>query len=94
MRGTVIESIKTFAESHHTIVLSLLLMAIFLYGWFEGTVYERRDWACASWIMGILILTAWIVYPATAVRICLGAAVFVGCVVGMIIYYRRRLPGS
>jgi len=85
-------SARSFLEGHRTIVFILFLTAIFLYGWFEGAVYNQRDWACASWILGLLMLAAWIVYPGTTVRICLGVVVFVSGAWLMIVYYRGRPP--
>ena len=87
-------SLRSFLGSHRTVVFILFLTAIFLYGWFEGAVYNQRDWACATWILGLLMLAAWIVYPGTTVRICLGAVVFVSGAMLMIVYYRGRLPRS
>jgi sorbitol-specific phosphotransferase system component IIBC len=82
--------VALFLDQHRTMLFVSLLIAIFLYGYFEGAVFKHRDWACATWIIGLLMLTAWIVYPATMVRIGGGIIVFVSGVALMTIYYRRR----
>jgi len=72
----------------------LLLTVILLFGYLEGAVFKRRDWACVTWFWGLAALTAWIVHALTAVRICIGAIVFVSGVILMIIYYRGTKRGK
>jgi hypothetical protein len=74
---------------HSTVLRVLLLVAIFLFGYLEGALFKRRDWACATWFTGLAALTAWIVYPLSTFRICTGAIVFISGVLLMAIYYRR-----
>jgi hypothetical protein len=80
---------KAFSDYHSTVLRILLLVAIFLFGYLEGVVFKRRDWASITWFWGLAALTAWIVYPLTTVPICLGGIVFVLGVGLIIIYYRR-----
>jgi hypothetical protein len=76
-------------------VLRILgLTVIFLIGYLEGAVLKRRDIACATWFWGLAALTAWIAYPLTIVRICIGAIVFVSGVILMITYYKRAKRGK
>jgi hypothetical protein len=80
-------------EHHATILRILVLLMIFLTGCFEGFLEPRhRDLACATWFLGLGALTAWIVYPLTTVRICLGVGAFVLGLVLMIVYYQSRVP--
>ena len=78
----------------HTLAVFALLVAIFLFGYLEGVVFKQRDWACATWILGLMGLAAWIIYPGTVVRICVGALVLISGVIFMTIYYKRGLPRS
>ena len=77
---------------HPTLIRFLLLAVIFLFGYLEGAVFEKRDLACATWFWGLAALTAWIVYPGTAIRVYAGIVVFVSGVFILIVYYRRRVP--
>ena len=70
----------------HTVALFALLTAIFLFGLLEGVVFKQPAWACATWIVGLMGLAAWIVYPGTVVRICLGALIVISGVILMTIY--------
>lgn len=80
---------NSFIDNHSTALRVLLLMAIFLSGYLEGAFFKQRELACVTWFTGLGALTAWIVYPLTTVRICIGAIVLVSGVILMIIYYRR-----
>jgi hypothetical protein len=78
----------------HTVAVFALLGAIFLFGYLEGAVFKQRDWACATWILGLVGLAVWIVYPGTVIRIGVGALVLISGVILMTIYYKRGLPRS
>jgi hypothetical protein len=78
---------NVLSDYHSGALRILLLTAIFLFGYLEGAVFKRKDWACATWFTGLAALTAWIVYPLTTVRICIGAIVLVSGVIVMTIYY-------
>lgn len=82
--------VNTPSDLNSTALRVLLLTAIFLFGYLEGAVFKRRDWACATWFWGLAALTAWIVYPLTAVHICSGTIVFVSGTVLIILFYRRK----
>ena len=59
-------------EYHDTILRIFFLIGIFLFGLFDKIVFKRKDWAYATWFLGLLAITAWIVYPMTTFRISLG----------------------
>ena len=80
---------NSLSDYQSTAFRVLLLIAIFLFGYLEGAVFKRRDWACATWFTGLAALTAWIVYPLTTLRICFGVIVLVFGVILMTIYYKR-----
>ena len=81
---------NSFFDEHYTALRVLLLTAIFLFGYLEGAVFKQRELACVTWFTGLAALTAWIVYPLTAIRMCIGAIVFVSGVILMTVYYRRK----
>ena len=71
------------------IVRVLILAAIFLGGYLEDKVLKRKDFACATWFLGLGGLTAWIAYPLTMGRMALSASTFIVIMALMIGYYRR-----
>jgi len=66
-----------------------LLAAIFLFGYFEGAVLHRRDLACVTWGIGLAALTAWVAFPFTVSRSCLGAVVLIAGISLIVFYYRQ-----
>lgn len=85
---------NTFFDDHSTVLRVVVLLAIFLSGYVEAAFFKLKDLACVTWFIGLAALTAWIVYPLTTVRICIGVIVFVAGVILMIIYYRRAKRGK
>jgi len=80
---------NSFIENHSTALRILVLIAIFLFGYVEAAFFKQRELVCVTWFTGLGALTAWIVYPLTTVRICIGVIMFVVGMILMIIYYRR-----
>jgi hypothetical protein len=76
-------------DSHSTVFGVLLLTAIFLSGYLEGAIFKQRELACATWFTGLGALTAWIIYPLTTIRICIGTIVLVSGLILLTSYYRR-----
>jgi hypothetical protein len=46
-------------------------------------------WACGTWAFGLVALTAWVAYPFTVGRSCLGAIVFIAGISLITLYYRQ-----
>ena len=80
---------NSFIEDHSMALRILVLIAIFLSGYVDSAFFKHRELACVTWFTGLGGLTAWIVYPLTMVRICIGVIVFVVGMILMIIYYRK-----
>lgn len=78
-----------FWSNTATFLRIALLTGVLLFGYFEGAVLHRRDWACVTWTAGLAALTAWVAYPFTTGRIYLGAIVFVAGVSLIALYYRQ-----
>ena len=78
-----------FLGSQPVILRVVLLVVIFLLGYFEGFVLKRPEWACATWFVALAALTAWITYPLTVIHICMGSVVLLSGTVVMTIYYKR-----
>ncbi len=66
------------------------LAVLFASGVFDAVVLKRKDWACATWFIGLAATTAWIASRLTAVRVGTGAVVFVAGLALMTAYYRRK----
>jgi hypothetical protein len=77
-------------ERHGTAMAVLALAAVFASGFFDAAILKRTDWACATWFMGLVSLTAWIAYSWTTASILAGAAVFASGLILLIVYYRSR----
>src|SRR5579883_1528005 len=45
-------------ERHGTAVAALVLAAVFASGFFDALVLKKKDWACATWFLGIVSLAA------------------------------------
>jgi hypothetical protein len=78
-----------FYDHHPTAARILLLAAIFVLGCvlaFGG----QRDLACVDWFFVLAVVTVWIGYPLTTLRICIGAAVFLFGLTLLVVYYRGR----
>jgi multisubunit Na+/H+ antiporter MnhC subunit len=72
----------------------VLLSAIFLFGLLEAAVFKQKDWACATWAVGIVALAVWIIYPGSEIRILLGLLVLVSGFALMILYYGKSASRS
>jgi hypothetical protein len=46
-----------------------VLTLIFVSGWVEDRLLQRRDIPCATWMIGLGALVAWIAYPMTLLRV-------------------------
>jgi hypothetical protein len=71
-------------------MIALFLIGLFLSGVFEALVLKRKDLACSTWLLELLILVGGVVYPLTTIRIVGGAVIFVFGVVLIVAYYRHR----
>jgi hypothetical protein len=69
------------------------LAVVFASGIFDALVLKRKDWACATWFIGLAATTAWIASGLTVARVCSGAVVFVAGLALMTMYYRRKSGG-
>jgi len=78
-------------ERHGTAVaaLALALAAVFASGFSDAAVLKKKDWACATWFVGLVSLAAWIAYSWTTACILAGAVVFASGLILLIIYYRH-----
>ena len=65
------------------------LAILFAFGLFDAVVPRRKDWACATWFVGLVAMSAWIAFPLTTSRLCIGAVVFVFGLALLTFYYRR-----
>ena len=81
-------------EHHPTAARVLVLAAVFVFGYLYAFVIGRRDLACYNWFWVLAVVTIWIGYPLTTVRICLAAVVFVLGLSLLTIYYRSHPPRS
>jgi hypothetical protein len=70
------------------------LAIVFAFGLFDAVVPRRKDWACATWFIGLVATAAWIAFPLTISRICIGAVVFVIGLALLTVYYRRTPHGQ
>ena len=75
-------------ERHGTAMGVLALAAVFASGVFDAAILKKKDWACATWFLGLVSLTAWITYSWTTTSIIAGAVVFASGLVLLIVYYR------
>jgi len=69
----------------------LLLVGLLVCGWLEAVVFRRRDWACATWFIGLAGLAFWIASPLTPGRIWLGVITFICGLSVMVIFYRKEV---
>ena|SRR5437868_3551722 len=75
-------------ERHGIAVAALVLAAVFASGFFDAVVLKKKDWACATWFLGLVSLAAWIAYSWTTASILAGAVVFASGLILLIVYYR------
>ena len=76
-------------ERHRTGMAVLVLAAVFASGFFDAAILRKKDWACATWFVGLVSLTAWIAYSWTTASILAGALVFVSGLILLTVYYRN-----
>jgi hypothetical protein len=76
-------------ERHGTTIGALALAAVFASGLFDAAILKKKDWACATWFLGLLSLSAWIAYSWTTASILAGAVVFASGLILLIVYYRN-----
>ena len=76
-------------EHHGTAVGVLALVAVFASGMFDAVILKKKDWACATWFLGLVSLTAWIAYSWTTASILAGAVVFASGLILLIVYCRN-----
>jgi hypothetical protein len=81
--------LSTLLERHGTAVAVLALGAVFASGFFDAAVLKRKDWACATWFVGLMSLSAWIAYSWTSASILGGVVVFASGLILLIVYYRK-----
>jgi hypothetical protein len=79
--------LQAFVEHHPIAARVLLLTGIFFFGFLEGSVIKKREWACVTSFVGLGGVTAWIAYPLTIARVCLAGTTFAAGIVLMVIYY-------
>jgi hypothetical protein len=79
---------RALFEHHGTAVGVLALAVVFASGIFDAVILKKKDWACATWFLGLVSLTAWIAYSWTTASILAGAVVFASGLILLIIYYR------
>lgn len=82
-------SSDTLFRGHGTSLGVLALVAVFASGFFDAVVLKKKDWACATWFVGLLSLTAWIAYSWTTGSIVAAAVVFASGLILLIVYYRN-----
>jgi hypothetical protein len=75
-------------ERHGTAMGVLALAAVFASGVFDAAILKKKDWACATWFLGLVSLTAWIAYSWTTTSIVAATVVFASGMVLLIVYYR------
>jgi hypothetical protein len=64
------------------------LTAFFAVGSLEAFVLKLRYTACVTWMTGLLALMFWIMYPFSAIRLCLGTIVFTVGLALIVSYYK------
>ncbi len=79
----------TLTRYHSTVVAVAALVAVFASGFFDAVVLKRKDWACATWFVGLVSLTVWIGYSWTTGSVVAAAVVFASGLTLLIVYYRR-----
>ena len=84
--------LKSLIEGHPFTAMFLAVTVLFLSGYFDAAILKQRAWACATWFLGLMILTGSIAHPPTIVRSCLGVIVFAFGITLMTIYYKRQAP--
>jgi hypothetical protein len=84
--GSLVASMLMTPHIRSFLIRILLLTGILAFGFLEGELLKKREWACATWFCGLSAFTIWIVYPMTALRIAVGATVFV-LGLGLISFY-------
>lgn len=80
---------NSLLEHHGTAVRVVILAGIFASGFFDAAFFKKKDWACATWFIGLAALTAWIAYSWTTAAFLAGAVVFASGLILLIVYYRR-----
>jgi hypothetical protein len=80
-----------FYDHHPTAARILVLAGIFLLGCGWGFT-GRRDFACYHWFWVLALVTVWIGYPLTTLRICIAAGVLLLGLALLVLYYQGRLP--
>jgi|SRR5664280_824893 hypothetical protein len=81
-------------ERHGTAMGVLALAAVFASGVFDAAILKKKEWACATWFLGLVSLTAWIAYSWTTTSILAGAVVFASGLILLIVYYRNWKTGA
>jgi len=76
-------------ERHGTVVGVLALAAVFASGVLDAAILKKKDWACATWFLGLVSLAGWIAYSWTTASILAGAVVFASGLILLIVYYRN-----
>lgn len=72
----------------------LALAAVFASGVFDAAILKKKEWACATWFLGLVSLTAWIAYSWTTTSILAGAVVFASGLILLLVYYRNWKTGA
>jgi len=74
-----------------TIIIKILfLIVLFLFGYYFDAIFlKRKDLACITWFWGLAVLTVWIIFPPTTIRICVGAIVFIVGMIFLVRYYKK-----
>lgn len=75
-------------ERHGTAMGVLALAAVFALGLFDAAILKKQDWACVTWFLGLVSLTAWTAYSWTTASILAGVLVLVSGLTVLILYYR------
>jgi hypothetical protein len=75
-------------EPRGTVLALLALAAVFASGVFDALVLKKRDWACATWFLGIISLSAWMISSWTIPSIVAGGLVFALGLALLIVYYQ------
>ena len=80
---------KALLERQDTAMGALALAVVFASGLFDAAILKRKDWACATWFLGLLSLTAWIAYSWTTASILAGAVVFASGLTLLVLCHRN-----
>lgn len=66
------------------------LTVLFLSGLFDALALRRKDFAVATWFMGLLGLAGWIFSGETVIPAWTAPLVFVSLFILLVAYYRRK----